>query len=90
MLYKLHESHQVIEKMKHLARDIMFWPGMSQQITDVVTRCPTCSMLQRKNKKEPMIGHEIPLRSWQKVGTDLFEIGNETFIVCSRLLLKLH
>ena len=28
-----------------------------------------------------MIGHEIPLRPWQKVGTDLFEIGNETFIV---------
>ena len=81
MLSKIHESHQGIEKSKRLARDIMFWPGMSQQIADVVSRCPTCSTFKRKNQKEPMIGHEIPIRPWQKIGTDLFEIGNDNFIV---------
>ncbi|XP_038074814.1 uncharacterized protein K02A2.6-like [Patiria miniata] len=74
MLTKVHQSHQGIEKTKRLARDIMFWPNMSAQITDMVSRCPICSANQHKNRKEPMIPHELPLRPWQKVGSDLFEI----------------
>ncbi|XP_038062613.1 uncharacterized protein K02A2.6-like [Patiria miniata] len=81
MLTKVHQSHQGIEKTKRLARGIMFWPNMSAQITDMVSRCPICSANQHKNRKEPMVPHEFPLRPWQKVGSDLFEIGTEQYMV---------
>ncbi len=81
MLHKLHASHQGIEKTKRLARDIMFWPGMSMQITDLISKCPVCNTFRRRNCKEPMIEHDIPHRPWQKVGSDLFEFDHEQYIV---------
>ena len=81
MLWKIHESHQGIEKSKRLARDIMYWPGMSAQISDMVARCEICSAHQNMNQKEPMIAHEIPLRPWQKIGADLCELGTDSYLV---------
>ncbi|KAL1262289.1 hypothetical protein QQF64_007554 [Cirrhinus molitorella] len=81
MLHKLHASHQGIEKTKRLARDIMFWPGMSTQITDLISKCPVCNTFKRQNCKEPMLGHDIPHWPWQKVGSDLFEFDSEQYIV---------
>ena len=81
MLKKLHASHQGIEKTKRLARDIMFWPGMSAQITDMVSKCSICNTYKKRNCKEPMIGHDIPDRPWQKIATDLFELDGEQYLV---------
>ena len=39
MLVKLHESHFGVEKTRNLAKDIMYWPGMSAQIEDYVSKC---------------------------------------------------
>ena len=41
-LQKLHQSHQRIEKTKQLARESIFWPGMSSLMEQVVSTCPTC------------------------------------------------
>ena len=49
MLKLIHSSHLGIEKCKRQARDILYWPGMSSQIQDVVSTCATCNMYQRKN-----------------------------------------
>ena len=32
LLKQIHSSHHRIEKCKHRARDIVFWPGMNKQI----------------------------------------------------------
>ena len=36
MLVKLHESHLGVEKTRNLAKDIMYWPGMSTHSEDYV------------------------------------------------------
>ena len=36
---KVHSSHQGIEKMKRLARYVLFWPGMQAQIADNLKMC---------------------------------------------------
>lgn len=56
----------------------MFWPGMSMQITDLVSKCLMCNT---RNCSEPMIGHVIPQRPEQKVGSDLYEFDSEQYIV---------
>lgn len=72
-LHKLHKSHQGIEKTKQLARQTIFWPGMSAQIEDLISKCATCQRHRNSNPKEPLHPHQLPQRPWQRVATDLFE-----------------
>lgn len=81
MLKKIHESHLGIVKCKQRARDVLFWPGMSSQIEEKVSKCPTCCQYQRSNPKEPMITAEIPERPWSKIGADLFEYNGATYLL---------
>lgn len=75
MLSKIHEGHLGVIKCKSRARETMFWPGMSAQIKDVISKCDICQTYQNSNQKEPLKLHEVPLRPWQKVGMDLFHFS---------------
>ena len=81
MLNLIHESHLGIEKCKSRARAILFWPGMSNDIYEKVSKCATCATYKMKNQKEPMIAHRIPDRPWQKLGTDLCEHKGKNYLV---------
>ena len=81
MLQKIHTCHLGIEKTKQRAREILFWPGMSNEIHQTVAACPICSKLSNSNPKEPMIPHETPSRPWQKLGTDLFTWDGRNFMI---------
>ena len=52
---------------------IVYWPGMSRDIHDTVAKCSICLTHRHNNQKEPMIPHAIPDRSWQKLGSDVFQ-----------------
>ena len=67
MLHRIHESHQGIVKCKHRARDSLFWPGMSSQIEDKVSKCHICSQFQGAQPKEPMVIQELPARHGLKL-----------------------
>ena len=81
MLRYIHSSHLGIEKCKRRARDVLFWPGMTSQIEDVVLQCQICSTYQRNNTKEPMLPHMIPERPWSQVGADLFQFNSQTYLI---------
>ena len=81
MLDRIHESHQGIVKCKQRARDILFWPGMSSQIEDKVSKCSVCNQFQRAQPKEPMVIQELPDRPWAKVGSDLFEFNGAYYLL---------
>ncbi len=82
MLTKVHGfCHQGVEKTRNLARDIMYWPAMNAQIHDTVSRCEACNTYKANQTRQPMKGHEKPSRSWQKVGTDLFELDGEHYLL---------
>ena len=70
-----------MEKTKHRARDIIFWPGMSKQIEEIVAKCSTCQERSRVNQKEPLQPHDLPTRPWQKIAVDFFEWDKREHIV---------
>lgn len=72
MMSKLHDSHLGMEKCKARARAIMYWPRMSEDIEELIASCAICAKFRRKNIREPMIPHEVPLRPWSKLGSDIF------------------
>ena len=55
LLERIHESHQGIVKCKQWVQDILFWPGMSSQVEDKVSKCSICKQFQRAQPKEPMV-----------------------------------
>ena len=42
-LQRIHEAHLGIIKCKERARDVLFWPGMSKEIEDMVLKCSVCN-----------------------------------------------
>lgn len=81
MLKRLHEGHLGIEKTTQRARQVMFWPRITQDIKTLISSCPICIPHLPSNAKEPLISHEVPTRPWQKVGTDLFTCNNKNYII---------
>lgn len=81
MLKRIHESHLGIESCRRRARDVLFWPGMSQSITEMVNNCDVCNTYQKRQTKEPLHPHSVPERPWQKIGVDLFTFDQQEYLL---------
>ena len=81
MLGKIHESHLGIEKSKRRARDLLYWPNMNAQITDLISNCSSCLKHRKNNAKEPLIQHEVPHRPWETIACDLFTLGGKDYLL---------
>ncbi|XP_046547827.1 uncharacterized protein K02A2.6-like [Haliotis rubra] len=78
ILSQLHLSHQGIEKTRKLARESVYWPQISKDIEKHVRSCSSCQELHPQHKREPLTPHEVPVSPWHKLGTDLFQIKENT------------
>ncbi|XP_021368105.1 uncharacterized protein K02A2.6-like [Mizuhopecten yessoensis] len=65
MLQKIHTGHMGIEKSKKRARELLYWPGMGNQISDMISKCSTCLDYQNANAKEPILPTDIPKGPWR-------------------------
>ena len=81
LLKNVHESHLGIEKSRSRARDIMFWPRMSQDIENLISKCAVCQESRKSNQKEPLHPHEVPTRPWSKLAADIFQFENEQYLL---------
>ena len=57
------------------ARKILYWPRMSAEIKDFISRCSICQAHRPTQAQEEMQPHELATRPWQKIEADLFELG---------------
>lgn len=81
MLDLIHEGHQGILKCKLRARSLLFWPGINNDIENMVLSCKICEKFRESNKKETLIPHEVPSRPFQYICTDICEHGNKEFLI---------
>ena len=81
ILSKLHTAHQGIEKTKLRARTSVFWRSLNKDIEQMIKSCPTCQKHQSKQNKEPLIQTEVPPRPWHTIGTDLFDLDEEEYLL---------
>lgn len=81
MLRKLHAGHLGINKSKTKARRLMFWPGMSQEIRDMIDRCETCKVNSYAQPEEPLLMRPSPSSPWTRVGADLCQYAGKTYLV---------
>lgn len=81
ILKKMHEGHLGMSKMKSLAREIYYWPKMSDHIEQFVRKCFVCQTHQNKNVKEPLLSHDIPDLPFLKLGIDIMDYKKKSFLV---------
>lgn len=81
MLNKLHVAHLGIQKTKSRTRNIFYWPRMTVDIDDFISKCSACLKYSRNVIKEPLIAHERPKIPFAKVGTDILTFGGRDYLV---------
>ena len=86
MLRQIQKSHLGIAKCRRRAKEVLFWPGMSLDVEQMVTNCSVCADFAKKQPTEPLKPTVPPSLLWQKIGTDLFEYQGEHYLlsVCYR------
>ncbi|MGH0142006.1 UNVERIFIED_CONTAM: hypothetical protein FKN15_074960 [Acipenser sinensis] len=81
ILTLIHESHCGIEASLRKARDVVFWPNMTHEVKDLISKCSICNEHQRKQQKETLIPHQIPEQPWSKVGMDFFTVNKSDYLI---------
>ena len=66
-------------RCKQCARKVLYWPGMGDEIEEIVSKCSTGNEHANHQRKEPLQHHDIPSHPWVKVGSDLFELKGKQF-----------
>ena len=80
ILMKIHHGHQGIQRCRLRVSSSVWWPGISKQVENFVTRCPTC-MKNTPPPVEPMLQSSLPSHPWEKVGADLFQLKDSTYLL---------
>jgi transposase InsO family protein len=81
MRKRLHAAHLGYDSMLRRARELLFWPGMAQDIKQTADSCEACQQMKPCNQKETLIQHGESPRPWMKVGTDLFECDGRAYLL---------
>lgn len=79
----VHGSHIDIEGCIRRARDTPYWPRMSTELREYISKCDICMAHRTGQAKKPLLRHEAVARPWSKVSVDLCELDNRTPLVIS-------
>lgn len=75
------ESHTGIVRMKSLARSVVWWLGMDQSIEEKVNSCMVCQMTRNSVVDKTVSSWPESNFPLERVHTDLFYFGNQTFLI---------
>ena len=81
ILQQLHSGHQGIEKTRRLARESCYWPNMNADIEKLCKSCNTCQTRQSAPPKQPLKPHEVPVKPWQYIASDLFDVSGKQYLL---------
>ena len=85
VLKDLHVSHQGQERTLKRARKAVYWPGMVNDIRNLIRNCEECILHLPSQAKEPM-KPTISTYPFEVVHTDLFQhAGNEYLVLVDKL-----
>ena len=80
VLDQLHEGHPGICGMKSLARSLIWYPKMDEDIENRVKTCQNCQIVASKPRKS-FVQWPIPERVWSRVHIDHFFLDNKICLV---------
>ena len=81
VLEATHTGHQGETKCLLLARQSVFWPGISNDVRQMVKNCALCNRHQRAQPKLPAMQPDLPTRPWEKLGSDIFQFNGANYLI---------
>ena len=70
ILLELHTGHLGVNRMKALARNIVWWPGIDRAIEERVQQCSLCQTQRPVPQKAPLQPWSWPTRPWSRIHID--------------------
>jgi len=71
LLNELHSCHSGIVRMKSLARQYIWWPGIDEEIENICKSCTTCAVNQPNPTSAPLHPWQFPDQPWERLHADL-------------------
>ena len=71
MMSIAHSSHIGVEGCIRRVRDTVYWPQMSKELKEYISKCDICLSYQASPGRESILQHEITEHPWTKIGVDL-------------------
>ncbi|KAK0145430.1 hypothetical protein N1851_015676 [Merluccius polli] len=81
ILQKIHQGHQGLVKCRERACSSVWWPGLSTEISNLVSSCQVCHEQKRTQQKEPLISTPLPDRPWKRIAMDLCEYNHQDYLL---------
>ena len=81
LLQELHAMHLGINRMKSVARSIFWWPGLDQDIGNLVATCGECQVNANRPTKEDTHHWAYPNAPFERVHLDYAEYEEKHFLV---------
>ena len=81
MMEVVHETHIGIDGCLRRARECMYWPRMSTELKEYISKCDICLSYRPEQSQEPLAQHQFAARPWNKVGADLCKLNGRTLLV---------
>ena len=60
--------------------ELVYLVNINNDIENHVKNCNTCLEFQQMQPKEKIIQHDIPLRPWDVLGADIFQLNNKNYL----------
>ena len=80
-LADVHASHLGMERSMRRIRDTVYWPGIENQIKDVIQKCQICAEhAPSKNKQKDFIRSSSSY-PFEMIHLDIFTLGNHDYFV---------
>ena len=76
--------HLGLNKYTLWAKETVYWPGLNDQLEDLVLNCELCLKYSTsKHKQGPslLLGQEVPLHPWTKLATDVFHFEGTSYLL---------
>jgi len=81
MLSVAHSTYIGAEGCLRRCRESLYWPRMSAEIRDYVSKCDICLRHRDAQQKEPLLQHEVSSRPWSRLGSDLCELNGRILLI---------
>ena len=84
ILTVIHKGHLGLGKCKLQCKNMVYWPGINEQLEKLVWNCELCLKYSKsKIKQAPnmSLGEEVPIHPWAKVATDIFHFENDSYLL---------
>ena len=81
VLEPTHTGHQGETKCLLLARQSVFWPGITSDIRQMVKNCELCNKHQPAQPKLPAMQPDLPTRPWEKLRSDIFQFNGSKYLI---------